>query len=376
MQPASASFLGESDFFSSIENACVDRGGPLLTLERGDQLHSFQRLISMKQFFFSCSAALVLVSPVLSLAADPTAEMAEFSVFGRVDRAALAKGEVRTAPGVPMQNERYLSVQTCYAIPQPPAKVIAAMKNFDPSAHRDLKVVLHSDLSSSPSAADFSKLEHLPNIRAAQNLRTATEKMSPNLQISQAEAQTFSPGKSVFAFWGELLAKRVQAFVAGGASAEPPYDHTRNSIQAGKELAGLVRQQAKVNRQFGSFLASTGFLGGRGSLKPELYWELLEVETDGVLALGANYNRSTSGGGYQVADGFYYASGGFYVSLTLQQFWPIELSGRPSTLVWRGDFTSASSLGELHGIERLASEGAMRKNIQRAATIFQREASR
>jgi hypothetical protein len=95
-----------------------------------------------------------------------------------------------------------------------------------------------------------------------------------------------------------------------------------------------------------------------------------------VLTLGASYTRSTSGGGFQVADGLYYASDGFIVSLTLHQLWPIDLGGRPATLVWRGDFTSANSLGELHGIERLASEGAMRKDIQKAVTVFQREASR
>ena len=77
-----------------------------------------------------------------------------------------------------------------------------------------------------------------------------------------------------------------------------------------------------------------------------------------------------------MADGFYYASGGYNVALTLYQLWPIEISGRPSTLVWRGDFVSASTLADLHGIERLGSESAMRKDISKAASIFQREAGR
>jgi hypothetical protein len=345
-------------------------------LKRGNQRRQFQRLINMKYFLVLFSAALTLVFYGISLGADPTSEMAEFSVFGKVDVAQLAKGEIKTAAGSPMSTERYLSVQSCFVVPQAPANVIAAMKSFNPSAHRELKVMLHSDLPASPTAANFSKLDHPPNSRAVQSLTAATEKMSPDLQISRGEAQAFSAGKSVFAFWSELLAKRAQAFVAGGASAEPPYDRTSNPIQPGKELAGLVRQQPKVNRQFGGFLGSTGLIGGKGSLKPELYWELIEVEADGVLTLGASYTRSTSGGSFQVADGLYYASDGFIVSLTLHQLWPIDLGGRPATLVWRGDFTSANSLGELHGIERLASEGAMRKDIQKAVTVFQREASR
>ncbi len=159
-------------------------------------------------------------------------------------------------------------------------------------------------------------------------------------------------------------------------SAEAPYDHSGSVIQPGKEIFGLVRQQGGVNKQFSAFLGSTGLTGGRGSLKPDLYWELLGVEDEGVLTLGASYTRGTSGGGYQAADGLYYASGGYYVALTLYQLWPVEVGGHASTLVWRGDFISAASLGELHGIERIASEGAMKKDISKAVSDFKREAGR
>lgn len=319
---------------------------------------------------------LVLVLPTASRAADPVTEMAEFSVFGKVDLAELGKGEIKTAAGAPMSNPRHLSVQSCLIVPQPPAKVLEAMKRFDPTAHRELKVYLHSDLPASPSATSFSKLNSPPDNGAVRSLRAATEKMSPELQLSQAEAKSYSSGQPAFAFWSDLLAKRAQAFVAGGAAALAPYTHTRSGVQPGKELADLVRQQGKVNRQFGGFLNGTGLIGGKSSLEPELYWELLEVEDEGVLTLGASCTRSTNGGGTQVADGLYYASGGYNVALTLYQLWPVQVGGRASTLVWRGDFISADSLGDLHGIERLASESAMRKDILKAATIFQRHSSR
>ncbi|MBA3543729.1 MAG: hypothetical protein H0T83_04715 [Chthoniobacterales bacterium] len=316
---------------------------------------------------------LVLVLPAASRAADPVSEMAEFSVFGNVDLNELGKGEIKTAAGSPMSNPRHLSVQSCFIVPQPPDRVLAAMKRFDPTAQRELKVYLHSDLPASPSAANFSKLNNPPENGAVKSLRAATEKMSPGLQLSQAEAKGYSSGQPAFAFWSEVLEKRAQAFVSGGAASEAPYDHTRSGVQPGKELTELVRQQGKVSHQFGGFLGATGLLGGKGSLRPELYWELLEVEDEGVLTLGASYSRSTKGGGAQVADGLYYASGGYNVALTLYQLWPVEVGGRPSTLVWRGDFISADSLGDLHGIERLASESAMRKDILNAATIFQRD---
>jgi hypothetical protein len=319
---------------------------------------------------------LFFLLPVSVLAADPVSEMAEFSVFGKIDLGELAKGGIKTAPGAPMNTARYLSVQSCFVIPKTPAQVVAAMKQFDPTAHRELKVYLHTDLPASPSASDFAKLNNPPNNSAVKSLVAATEKMAPDLQLSRAEAQKYSAGQPVFAFWIEVLTQRAQAFAAGGAAAEAPYDHTGSAVRPGQEFSGLVRQQGKVNRQFSGFLGSTGLVGGKGPLKPDLYWELLQVEDDGVLTLGASYHRSTPGGGAQIADGLYYASGGYNVALTLYQLWPVEISGRASTLVWRGDFISANSLGELHGIERLASESAMRKDILKAATIFQRESGR
>ena len=318
---------------------------------------------------------LVLGLPTVSRAADPMSEMAQFSVFGKADLAQLANGEIKTATGEPMSTARYLSVQRCFVVPKPPAQVVAAMKRFDPTAHRELNVYLHSDLPASPSAANFSKLNNPPKNDAVSRLANATTKMSPDLQLSQAEAKQFSPGQPVFDFWTGVLTKRAQSFVAGGAAAEAPYDHTSPAVRPGQEFSGLVRQQGKVSRQFSSFLGATGLIGGKGSLKPDLYWELLEVEGDGVLTLGASYNRSNASG-VQIADGLYYASGGYNVALTLYQLWPVEVGGRASTLVWRGDFISANSLGDLHGIERLASESAMRKDILKAATVFQRESSR
>ena len=319
---------------------------------------------------------LLLIVPATVIAADPVTEMGEFSVFGKVGLDELAQSGVKTATGAPMSTPRYLSTQTCFIIPKPPDQVLAAMKRFDPTAHRELKVYLHSELSGSPSAASFAKLNNPPQSSAVQALSAATKAMSPDLQISRAEAQKYSAGQPVFAFWTDLLAKRAQDFAAGGASRQAPYDHSKNPVQPGQELNGLMKQQPKVNRQFGGFLGATGLLGGKGSLQADNYWQLLEVEDVGVVTLGASYTRTTPGGGAQLADGFYYASGGYNVALTLYQLWPVNTGGQTSTLVWRGDFISANTLGTLHGIERLASEGAMRKDISKAATIFLRENSR
>ena len=316
--------------------------------------------------------------------ADAVSELASFSIFDKVDLAQLAKSDVKTAHGPPMSNPRFLAVQSCYVSPGTPAQLIAALRRWDPTRHRELKVFLHSDLPSSPTAANFEKLKNAPNSGPVRALVADTQKLSPELQISQVEAKKFSPGSaggggampaSVVTFWTEVLLSRTKSFVSGGTSAQPPYDHSGKAIRASDELNGLLREQGKIQRQFSGLLGATGIGRGAGSLTPALYWELLDVDDRGVVTLGADYSRAGEGGTYQTADVLYYASGGYYVALTLYQMWPVTVEGKPSILVWRGDMISAPSLADLHGVERLGSESVMMKQISKAVTLFRRDTS-
>ena len=315
--------------------------------------------------------------------ADAVSELAAFSIFDKVDLAQLAKSDVKTAHGPPMGNPRFLSVQSCYVASGSPAQQIEALRRWDPTRHRELKVFLHSDLPGNPSAANFSKLQNAPDNGPVRSFVSATQKLSPELQISKDEAKKFSPAgagggampAAVAKFWSDVLAARTHSFSSGGTSAQPPYDHGGQAIRVSDELNGLLRQQEKIRRQFSGFLGNTGIGRGAGSLSPELYWELLDVDDQGVVSLGAYYNRGGGGGSYQAADVLYYASGGYYVALTLYQMWPVNVEGKASTLVWRGDMISAASLGSLHGVERLGSESVMMKDISKAVTLFRRDTS-
>jgi len=315
--------------------------------------------------------------------ADAVSELAAFSIFDKVDLAQLAKSDVKTAHGPPMGNPRFLSVQSCYVASGSPAQQIEALRRWDPTRHRELKVFLHSDLPGNPSAANFSKLQNAPDNGPVRSFVSATQKLSPELQISKDEAKKFFPAgaggggmpAAVAKFWSDLLAARTHSFSSGGTSAQPPYDHGGQAIRVSDELNGLLRQQEKIRRQFSGFLGNTGIGRGAGSLSPELYWELLDVDDQGVVSLGAYYNRGGADGNYQAADVLYYASGGYYVALTLYQMWPVNVEGKASTLVWRGDMISAASLGSLHGVERLGSESVMMKDISKAVTLFRRDTS-
>ena len=315
--------------------------------------------------------------------ADAVSELATFSIFDKVDLAQLAKSDVKTAHGPAMGNPRFLSVQSCYVASGSPAQQIEALRRWDPTRHRELKVFLHSDLPGNPSAANFSKLQNAPDNGPVRSFVSATQKLSPELQISKDEAKKFSPAgagggampAAVAKFWSDVLAARTRSFSSGGTSAQPPYDHGGQAVRVSDELNGLLRQQEKIRRQFSGFLGNTGVGRGAGSLSPELYWELLDVDDQGVVSLGAYYNRGGAGGSYQAADALYYASGGYYVALTLYQMWPVNVEGKASTLVWRGDMISAASLGSLHGVERLGSESVMMKDISKAVTLFRRDTS-
>jgi len=325
---------------------------------------------------------LMLIAGPRSACADPVSELASFSIFDKVDLAQLAKSDVKTAHGPPMRNPRFLAVQSCYVAPGSPAQQMEALNRWNPSKYRELKVFLHSDLSSNPGPASFERLKNAPGNASMRSFVTATEKLSPELQISKEEAKRFSAATgaggggvmppAVMAFWTDVLTARTKSFVSGGMAAEPPYDHAGPSVRASDEVNGLLRDQGKIRQQFSGLLGATGIGRGAGS-RAELYWELLDANDQGVVTLGASYNRGAAGGSYQAADVLYYASGGYYVALTLHQLWPVTVDGKPSTLVWRGDMISSAELGSLHGVERLGSESVMMKNITKAVTLFRRE---
>ncbi len=79
--------------------------------------------------------------------------------------------------------------------------------------------------------------------------------------------------------------------------------------------------------------------------QPSFTGNFSTLNDQGVVTLGASYSRGGAGGTYQSADVLYYASGGYYVALTLHQLWPVTVDGKPSTLVWRGDMISSAVAG-------------------------------
>src|SRR5947208_5060648 len=199
----------------------------------------------------------------------------------------------------------------------PPAQHVEAMRNWPPAEHHEPKVYLHGALPGSPSEAAFAKLKSAPDNAPVRALTNANAKMANELQLSLEEGAKWKGGNGALSgaggdFWIGVLAARTRAFSSGGTSAQAPYDHAGPAVRPGEELNGLLREQGKIRKQFAGLLESTGIGRGAGSLKPDLYWELLNADDVAVATLGAFYSRN-AGGKVQAADTFYYASGGYYV---------------------------------------------------------------
>ena len=136
--------------------------------------------------------SLISIAGPRSACADPVSELASFSIFDKVDLAQLAKSDVKTAHGPPMKNSRFLAVQSCYVAPGSPAQQMEALRRWNPAKYRELKVFLHSDLPSNPGPASFERLKNAPDNASVRSFVTATQKLSPELQISKDEAKRFS----------------------------------------------------------------------------------------------------------------------------------------------------------------------------------------
>src|SRR5262249_23060983 len=152
-----------------------------------------------------------------------------------------------------MKNSRFLAVQSCYVAPGSPAQQMEALRRWNPAQHRELKVFLHYDLPSNPGPANFERLKNAPGNASVRSFVTATQKLSPELQISKERARRFSVAsggggggvmpRAVVAFWTDVRTGRTKGCVSGGMAAQPPYDHAGSSVRASEEVNGLLRDQ-------------------------------------------------------------------------------------------------------------------------------------
>jgi hypothetical protein len=309
--------------------------------------------------------------------ADPVTELKAFSSFKDVSLEKLASGTVLSARGPTMTFPRGLAVESLYVVRKPLQKTVDFHQRWNPMSHPELKVMIHTELPARPTAADFQKLESMPLNASVKAWQAATQKLgsgSTELLLSNAEVQSYAKASSPAAFWGNVLAQRAQAYAAGGPSRLPPCETRGEAIRPADEISRMLKEAPKVRAQFASLIDSSPLTGGKGAAATP-YWEVVDVEGQAALTLGAAYTKKTADGS-QTLDGAYYASSGYYVLLTLSQFWPVTVGGQECTLVWRGQMISAESLGTLRGVERMGSGTAMMRETKKAIEVLVKDAAK
>jgi hypothetical protein len=96
--------------------------------------------------------ALLLFPLTVSMAADPVTEMAQFSVFGKVDLRELAKGDIKTATGAPMSTPRFTFRLELFPAQQP-----AGEQRREIAPQRDRKNVARPPAQPGRSAKIFRR---------------------------------------------------------------------------------------------------------------------------------------------------------------------------------------------------------------------------
>jgi hypothetical protein len=313
--------------------------------------------------------------PLLNAGADPVSDLRSLSTLRDVDLSKLSGGNV-SAAGAPLSRmARGMSVQSAYVVRAPVRSTLSAIQQWNPSRHPELRTFLQGDLSSRVGPDSFRSLASAPSNSSVRAFVEATQRLpgdSSKLQLSSAEAKQFSGGTSgggtvpapVVAFWSQVLADRARNYLSGGVNSQPQY---QNGVSPGSEVSQLLDSIGNVRSHF------SPIIGGRGS--PSLSWQLFDADGQAAVSLDAFYAKPV-GDGYQTLDLGFYASGGYYAVVTLQQLWPVQVDGRDATLVWRVDLVSSSAFGELRGAERLGSGAAMMRDIQKTVRAFAREAGR
>jgi len=329
-------------------------------------------------------ASLFLILGLIAAAplrADVNSDLA-FTAFSNVDLNSLAGGKVLQARGGLVSFQRAITAQALYVLDATPNQVQDKLLHWNPASHPELKVWIQKDLPAKPTPADFSGLSSMPDNSSVNWLIDATSKLdpaNPALQLDKSEAQLIGPmrsqggdKKALFVnFWSQVLSDRVNHFITGKAASDS-YSLSGGDINPLGEIKSLFQVYPKVHQEYAPLLSQIPVEGAPKLAPSSLYYDSFDVQGGAVLGAGAVY-RFNQGDAIQCVDLEYYVCTGLYVSIELEQLWPVTINGKPETLVWRCDLVSTVNVAYLHGTERLASGMIMLQDVKQGIDAFRAE---
>jgi hypothetical protein len=296
--------------------------------------------------------------------ADGWRDVSSFSIFSEVDTEALTGGSITGSRASVPDFAGALGVQTLFVMPQPVDQAATVIRTWDPTRHGD-GPSQHVAWTGSPSAEIFAplKLNGGNDAWLVEQTKKAAEG-GGLLNLNQQDATKITLGgetDAVTAFWRGLLLSRAGLYQRGGLSGLPACDLNGHSFQPASNVKKLFSRIPSVTSRFQSLTQAV--LNGNPQSH---YWEHSVVSRHGALVLGAIHGEET-----RLIDIQYYVTSDYWVSITFYELWPVEAKGQPATLVWRGDYVLTPAALGAQGIERMAAENLLLKEVKRAVGALQ-----
>ncbi|MBI5393789.1 MAG: hypothetical protein HZA91_00680 [Verrucomicrobia bacterium] len=320
------------------------------------------------------------------------AKMKSFSSFPDATLAVLAGGEILTQRGPLMKFRRGMLGESCYIVKATPAATAHGIQTFDPSGE-DSSVHFHSAIHNPVQDSDLAKLNLESSRYGVKRFVTKTQAIVPiqnDFFISKAEAAQIQktvkaagsaakPADVARQAWLEVLKARAAEFDKGGLSKLSVYETGGATVDPVEDIKSLFGELPRIAGEFKQLLAETG-LEGAGTFRKEaagqLYAEVINYDIQATLELGATFTREFPDGHIQILDCIYFSTGIFYVSMGVYELWPVEVGGKPATLVWRGDLLSTPTLEITRGVERMAYGKVMMVEIRKSIESFRKRVAK
>lgn len=306
------------------------------------------------------------------------------SVFARDDLSKLQAGQVLGKRSTIDQLASVMSVQNCFLVAKAPDQVAAALLKWNPVSHPELGIMLHESVERPPVPKNFSRLALDPSQSRAKALIDKSMRQTQGggpLNLSKAESaqlQAANSGpNSLSTAWRDILMARAANYQAAGITQAPPYENGASKTSLSAQIQGLVKEIPGITQNFAGLLGVAFNNPGAEKQGEACYWEFLQVQREGTLLLGAvtQVNDPSGNGKVQVADFQYYVSNSFSSALILYDLIPVEVQGRPATLVWRSDFVFIPSAVSGSGMERMATENILLLEVQKSIKCFLKDLS-
>jgi len=265
--------------------------------------------------------------------------------------------------------DRGISAQAIYLINAPLDATTRTLLAFDSSRHPELGTLQHH-IFQDQTGAEFDKLRLDTRQSACASLAEAARD-ARRIQLSRAEAAHIPRDRSpdsVRRFLSSILQQRWIAFLKPGDLGSVRTFDTRSEVRS------LLGEEPKIAGHFSGLLAPLLKKSGTDTPKSH-YWDLSEVNGTGAIALGALYLTNAEPR-RQILDLTYFSSGGYLVSMSLYEFVPVTVNGRPATLAWQGCLVSSTELSGGFGIKRQIAARVMIGDLEKSIRAFRKDAEK